>query len=234
MQKNETYIGKILTLNHDKKFGFISHKDFTSNLYFRINESNKNLTRNDLVAFSVEKLTIGLRAILVRKAYTNKYGVTFFPRPNQTHIHSDLDAFIPLIYDSIKDYTQEFLEKEINFDFTTGFSECVETTIDDYIVYAIRKGRLGHTRLVLNKPKAQTNSIFFVVKLTDIGYMFITFYCGTKAAREPYDIFATTADLEFWKNHALIYDEDKILPDTFTTIEPWVINCNAISTIKSC
>jgi hypothetical protein len=129
-----------------------------------------------------------------------------------------------MIYDFVKDYSEDFIEKEITFDFAIGKSICFQTNESDTIIYAKRKNRNGHSRFVLNKSPLETNSIFVVLKKTEIGYLIITIYCGRKAHREPFDPLATREDFKFWQSHALMYNENEILIDSITTECPWDLN----------
>lgn len=229
---NKTYAGDILSINHEKGFGFIRHKEYPLNLYFKVVESNKTLLVGDKVVFSITALQTGFIANSVRKIYTNNHGILFFARPNQSHLHLSLDNSLSLIFNTIENYDEEFIDEEFILDRKTGVSECVKTSDGDKIVYAIRKGRLGHSRLIMNKQLVDTNSLFLVVKRTEIGYLIITFYAGSRAAREPFDPLATEEDLLFWRKHALVYDETKIITDSLTTIEPWILNKTSISNLK--
>jgi hypothetical protein len=216
-------IGKVIKILPEKGFGFISSEQYGS-IYFKVEDNSVILKVNDLVSFSLDKQCASLQTKFVRKIYVNSYGIKFMSRVNSTHNHLDLDKILPMIYDFVKDYSEDFIEKEITFDFAIGKSICFQTNESDTIIYAKRKNRNGHSRLVLNKSPLETNSIFVVLKKTEIGYLIITIYCGRKAHRELFDPLATREDFKFWQSHALMYNEKDILIESITTECPWDFN----------
>ncbi len=232
MQSNKLCVGKVKMINYDNGFGFIKSDKFPENIYFKTSGLINTLAKGELVGFEVKNSVKGPIALFVRKIYTNLHGIHFISRPNHRHIHLDMEKYMSSIIDTIDNTDNEFIEKEIYFEEIVGFSECVETNSSDQIFYAIRKGRIGHSRFVKNRNATATNSIFIVLKRIEIGYLIITVYCGERAAREPFDPLATLNDLEFWKIHALVDNEDHILPDTLTNESPWVLNLPSISNIN--
>ncbi len=62
--------------------------------------------------------------------------------------------------------------------------------------------------------------------------LIITIYIGRKAGREPWDEYAQPSDLEFWENHALIYNLQDIIEGSELSICPWVLNKPSISRLK--
>lgn len=215
------FIGQVVKIFPKKGYGFISSSHQKENIYFKVTDNLTNLTENNIVAFVLEEHGANIEAKLVRKVYINNSGIKFMSRVDQTHNHVDLDRFIPIIYDFVKDYKEDFIEKEFTFDFVTGTTVCFPTDTSDNIVYAMRKNRNGHSRFVLDKVPKETKSIFIVLKKTNIGYVIITIYCGKKAPREPFDKLSTAEDLKFWQTHALLFDESNVINGSITTDCPW-------------
>lgn len=218
-------LGKVLSINQDKGYGFILSNAVNKNIYFR---NEQGLEVNDKVVFKLEESERGLKARLVRRVFQNDYGIRIFARPNVHHIHLDIASIIPMFFEEISDYEEEFLEREFVFEQPIGFTECLKVDEHDEVIYGIRKGRLGHTRFVLNRQAQQTNSLFVILKKVELGYMIITIFKGKKAAREPFDPLATEEDLKFWQNHALVFDSEIIIEGSQTQTCPWVLNQHAI------
>jgi hypothetical protein len=217
-QKDEL-TGKIVKLDFEMGFGFIRSDVDGVDYYFKLANSVAGLCKNDSVIFLLEKSV----ASAVRKIYINSHGVRFYSRINQNHVHLLLEEYLPLIIDNITNYDKEFLELETNLTFYVGKSDCVETDESDSIIYAKRKGRTGYTRFVLNREPIDCNSVFLVLKRTEIGYLIITVFVGKKAGREPWDLFSTNEDVEFWENHALVFNKENIVDDSLTTECPWKV-----------
>jgi hypothetical protein len=150
-------------------------------------------------------------ASALRLFYTNEYGIKFYPRVNQYHIHLMLDKYLPDLIKNIKDNEENILEVEFEYPVVIGKTVCVKVDQNDSIVYAIRKGRTGYTKFVKNRNAEDCNSVFAAFKRTSFGYLILTVFVGKKAGLEPWDKFATNEDILFWQNHALIYDSNDIV-----------------------
>lgn len=118
---------------------------------------------------------------------------------------------------------------KIKFPFRVGCCNCVETNLNDEIVFAKRRGRDTYTRFVKNKKSEIVNSVIFILKKNreKIGeYYLITAFPGTESFKEPEDLNIKSREelaecLEFWQNHALIYDEEIIDIDTIKSHCPY-------------
>jgi hypothetical protein len=70
------------------------------------------------------------------------------------------------------------------------------------------------------------------LKKIESVFLIITTYIGKKAAREPWNEFATQSDLSFWNNHGLLYDLEVILKGSEAKSSPWVLNHHALCKMK--
>ncbi len=127
----------------------------------------------------------------------------------------------------------EIIEYEYEFPFEIGKTNCIKTTFENKIIYAIRKGRIGHTRFVMDSAPIGCKHVFLVLKKIEEGYLILTIFIGKKAAREPWDEQANLEDLEFWQNNALIFNQEEIIEGSETTESPWILNQPSICKIKS-
>jgi hypothetical protein len=99
-----------------------------------------------------------------------------------------------------------------------GYCNLVETYEKDEIVYAKRVNREIYTRFVKNVVPEPTNSAVFILKKNankSGEYYLISMFPGYQNHKEPEDINIGSKEelinsLEFWKNHALVYDESTI------------------------
>lgn len=225
-------IGKIIHINFDKGFGFVSSKT-TQNYYFKIRDCNYHLNKYDIVYYEVEETTKGICAKFIRKTFLNNSGLIFVPRINSQHIHLDLDKYLPEVINEVKsDNYEDIIELEYKFPYKIGQTHCLQTHSNDNVIYGIRKGRLGHSRFVLNSYPQDCNHLFAIFKKTEEVHIILTIFIGKKAAREPWDEQATYSDLLFWQNHALIYDEQIIIPGSELKECPWVLNMHSICKIN--
>jgi len=208
------HFGRIIRLSDN--YGFVKSEITSKDYYFRYDSSQSKFCINDNVVFLLYQTQSNETASALRIFYTNDSGIKFYPRVNQNHIHLLLEKYLPDIIRNIKDNEHDILEIEHEYPYNIGKSSCVKTDENDSIIYAVRKGRTGHTRFVKNKNAEDCNTVFAVFKRTTIGYLILTVFVGKKAGREPWDKFATYEDIKFWDNHALIFEHKEIIPGTET------------------
>lgn len=221
MKKSIEYIGKLVQINEDKGSGFVKSEFDDTKYYFTSNSTSETLRINDEVAFLLENRKTGKIATAIRKTYTNRHGIKFIPRVDNSHIHMEVDQNTEKLFEKIPSLDKDFIEIEHKFPFTIGKTTCVRTTEDDTILYAIRKRRNGHSRLVLDRKPMDTNHMTGVFKKSKDHYVIITLFNGEKSGKEPYDKNATKKEIEFWENHALIYDTVEIIKESETSTCPW-------------
>lgn len=124
---------------------------------------------------------------------------------------------------------KDFEIKTIEFDEDIGYSSLVTVTEDDDIVYAKRKGRSTYTKFVRNKKKELVKSVVFILKRRRRNkdqYYLITMFPGVGNYKEPEDINIKNErelkdSLEFWCNHALVFDEEIIKVDSLESECPY-------------
>ena len=134
---------------------------------------------------------------------------------------------------------ENFFEEEITLEQGEGHALCVRTSEDDDVVYVRRKkpnGQLfpGYSRLVKNRSPEPCNTMVLAFKRKDNGeYIVVMAHFGTLDTSFPepwdYDYFSKRKDpegerdraVEFWSNHALLYDHFNLDPSTEITECPW-------------
>ncbi len=141
----------------------------------------------------------------------------------ESHLHNTeaLLQKLPEALLKIKPNGREFFIESVDFQKEIGRSNCVETRVNDHVVYAQRKGRVGMSRFVKNREAEPTSQITVVLQKAREGYIIITAFVGPKAEREPWDPRANQKARAFWEKHALIYGKEEIVPGTETEKCPW-------------
>ncbi len=118
-----------------------------------------------------------------------------------------------------------FMIKELDMKTAIGYDKLVKLQDTDGVVYAKRIHRTGYTRFVKNKQAALTDKMVIVLsqnRNNPNAYYLVTAYPGKICCKEPQDPHISTnqelmACLDFWKQHALIFEEESI--DTSTIKE---------------
>ena len=149
-------------------------------------------------------------------------GEKVFDRWN-SHLNDNAELFelLPETLLKINSANQEFFVESIDLGREVGKSLCVETTTEDEIIYAQRKGRAGLTRFVKNRQADPTSFVTVILKKAEDGYVVITAFIGPKAEREPWDnnikddSEQDAADT-FWNTHALLWDKEAVIFGTET------------------
>lgn len=232
MEESIDHFGVIKMIDINKGFGFISSDTDDKEYYFKLRSLHEPVKPNDIVAFIIKTNKFDSHADAIRKIYTNDHGVKFIPRINRKHIHAGVESFLPDIYEQITEFSKESIKRDFQFPTIVGLSDCVTTVDNDIIIYAIRKGRLGYTRFVINREPEPTRWITIVLRKLSSYYQVISCYFGRKAGPEPWDSYATSEDLEFWSHHALIYGNEEIVDGSKTYENPWVLNQPAICKVR--
>lgn len=228
------HLGYISKIDTNRNFGFVKSDIDNNSYYFNTKKINENLKLFDKVAFLVSNESTNNIATAIRKYYINKIGIKFIPRIDSTHNHIDIDFFLPMIIDRIENADYDHINEEFEFENIVGKSDCIPTKSEDKIIFAIRKGRLGHSRFILNGESVESKFITAVFKKVNTNtYIPLTIFCGRKAACEPYDLHASEKDLSFWKNHALIFHRENIIENSETELCPWNLQKNAISNLNN-
>jgi len=202
--------GKIIRLQNNLGTILSNHNNFIFDIQSHLNKLNLN----DDVIFLVKKNNT---ATAIRKLYTNIHGIEFSARVDASHIHIDLDSYLPALIENISNNVEDNIEIEHEYPHVIGKSQCVRTDNSDTIMYGKRKGRKGYSRFVLNRQPEDCKSVFAIFKKNENGYLIITIFIGKKAGREPWDPNATSSDKVFWENHALILNMETIQAGSLAT-----------------
>ena len=101
-----------------------------------------------------------------------------------------------------------------------GQTSCVTTTESDEIVYAKRLYRDSFSRFVKNRALEDTSFVSVVLFEKEYGYLIWSAWCGRLVPTSPDSTGRMKTSEGFWSNHALVYDESLIQPETVTKIKP--------------
>ncbi|OAA87794.1 hypothetical protein [Clostridium ljungdahlii] len=118
---------------------------------------------------------------------------------------------------------------KIEFEYNIGYCKCIQTKPEDEIVFAKRTGREIYSRLVKNRRAELVKSIVFILnknRNNDEEYFLITAFPASQSFKEPEDLNIKSKNelkecLQFWKGHALIYDENIIDIDSIKDYCPY-------------
>ena len=132
----------------------------------------------------------------------------------RNHLHGSLvsSKILPEALGRMTSLGRDFFDATVEFEDYIGFSVCVETTFQDEITYAQREGRTGLTRFVKNREPDPSKFFTAVLKKIEDGYILITAYVGPKGEPETWDRNATDKSASFWKNHAIVWGKEEIVP----------------------
>lgn len=113
----------------------------------------------------------------------------------------------------------------LNFGRIIGKCECVETTAEDEIVYAIRRERDRHMRFVKNREMSETRELTLILFRHADHWKLVSGWFGGQAAREPQDPNSSPEErieaYEFWTHHALVWGCQRVREETITETCPW-------------
>ncbi len=144
-----------------------------------------------------------------------KSGESVFDR-NRSHLHGTVRDFLAEAFGKTECLGRDFIAEQVDLGRIIGHGGRVKTTDADDIVYARRYGRKGLSRFVLGRSPDPTCYVTIVLKRDGLSedFLCLTAYVGPKSEPEPWDVHATPASLEFWQNHALIWDGEEIVPNS--------------------
>ena len=115
---------------------------------------------------------------------------------------------------------EEWQTHVVEFENSIGFSNCVEVSDQDEIIYAVRKYRDKPSRMVKGYSPQPCNSLIVVLRKSpnSKGAMLVTAFIGEKdcAINTPWGGHLKKGtdeykqSVEFWRNHALIFEGEDI------------------------
>lgn len=146
-------------------------------------------------------------------------GESVIDRP-KSHRHATLtEEVLATALSKVTSKQLSFVEATVTVE-EGGFSNCVETTAADEIVFARRPGRQGYTRFVKGKTPEPTNQVAVILLRGTGRYVLLTAYWGIAGNKEPWDKNAQEKDRQYWKNHAIVLGSEPIDEPTLTTETP--------------
>jgi len=152
---------------------------------------------------------------------TTLNGIKIYAIENNGHMAAHAGITNDLIAKAIKKihYDGPFFMESIEMDTVVGKDNCVTVSEKDTVKLLYRKGREGRTPIVFGKEAEDTNLLTVGIYRDEDGLDTVfTAFSGAKAPREPWDSDISSVEEkseaeEFWRNHALFYDESAIDPN---------------------
>jgi hypothetical protein len=141
-----------------------------------------------------------------------------------SHLHPEVLLLLPEAFERIRLPGEQFMVVQVDFDRIVGNTTCVRTESGNQIVFAQRPKRFGLTRFVMNRKPEPCRSVVVILKKADNladAFALVTAFIGVKPQPEPWDRNATEKSVEFWSDHALVWESEPIIPGTETDICPW-------------
>lgn len=140
-----------------------------------------------------------------------------------SHLHDSATGVLSEALRKTSSDERIFFIEEVDMGCKIGLSVCVPTNESSDIVYAVRVGRDGHSRMVRNQNPLPCDSIVVILKwIEDEGfYILITAFIGKVTEPEPWDRNATERSREFWNSHALVWGQEPVIEGTETSQCPW-------------
>lgn len=215
--------GQILSINPDRKFGFIETEAGEVLFFYLTRLINCTIEIGNYVTFTKvpsKKFDGKFEAVNITRAYLSLDNYYVVNRPFG-HLHEQIVGKLETLVKSINCNGRSFIVDQIDYSYPIGCSICVKVNQEDEVIYAIRKGRKGYTKFVKNRKPESTNSITIVLQKTNDFYTIITAYIGKKAELEPWDERATEGSFKFWEDHALIFGTEEIELISVRTDCPW-------------
>lgn len=140
-----------------------------------------------------------------------------------THIE-DTPKLLSLLQELIP--TLELMKDNIYADYdmgrVVGKTDLIKTTDADEIIYAKRKNRSEYTRFVKGKAPQPCRHVAIVLnKISDNEYDLTSAWIGYAVPMFPHTQHATAESAPFWRQHALAWGTQSVLPGTETDQWPW-------------
>lgn len=151
---------------------------------------------------------------------TTRNDVPVFDRP-KSHLqgHGMPDEVLREALAKVSQTTQ-FEKHILDMGRVVGKTTCVKVGPKDQVVLAVRKRRFGPTPMVFGRQPEPCAKVVVILKKAcdDEGeyFILITAFVGEGSEPEPWDrqLVPGSPDhrraVEFWQNHALLYDEEVI------------------------
>jgi len=148
-------------------------------------------------------------------------------------LRKEVEDLLPEALSKIDAEGRRFICEVVTFNYTIGKSTCVTTSSDDdgNIVFAKRPWDDGLTRFVKNREPELSNKMYIILKKMDDKRDYILIKATIGDAMEPeiwdeksFDLsevpgIARSKSNEFWSSHAIVWDSEKIAPESVVIVE---------------
>lgn len=175
--------GEVKRIHTSNEYGFI--KSNSGDFYFKLKDAQNKIKENDRVRFVANSCEERQWATCIRKVFINREGIQFVPRINSSHLHDDVDYYLPELINNIENLDGQKIIKQVDFPGIIGESSCIPFEEDQPVTYAIRKGRVGHSRIVYGLPPVKSSSITVVLLKVENFFIILSCYIGQKSEVEP-------------------------------------------------
>lgn len=148
-------------------------------------------------------------------------GTPVFDRPD-SHLsgHEEARPWLPKAFAQVKlsDFEQGTWAGVCELGEFLGWSTCVPVSLQDEVIYAVRRGRTGWTRFVRNRKGEPCTSLKMVLRWSPDQEVVLlrTAFIGRNSPPEPWSSGAAESpealqnSRDFWARHALIWDDSVI------------------------
>lgn len=114
------------------------------------------------------------------------------------------------------------IQLEYDMKRNVGYTEVVETNVDDAVFYARQLKGAGYTRFVKNGKTSQSQYITIILERDETGdYEVKNVWIGTFFPAVPGEAGETAASKEFWATHAILYNGQPLIASTITKTCPY-------------
>lgn len=149
---------------------------------------------------------------------TTKNGIDIYAINQDAHMAAHESVTDEMLTEALKlvDYKAPFWMESIDVGHVIGTDNCVSVSESDDVKMLYRKGRAGKSPIVFGREPAKTNLLTIGICHDDDGIDTIfTAFTGVKAPKEPWDPSLKSDEAkqeaeDFWKVHALVFDESII------------------------
>ncbi len=202
------YKGGIVSLNNERKFGYIESIDHPESIWFPMKSLENELKVGDEVVYETRVDRKGEKvADRIRKLFysSNKVPVILgIGSSLQTDIREKLYLLVPhLILESTRD--NFVVEKKLEGH--TGRQLCVKVDEKDKIIYAKPWKKNKYWKFVLERESIPSNILSIRFKKDHGFYIIVSAHYGPGTPAFPWDKNGDFSEsIKFWEHHALVLD----------------------------
>ena len=182
------------------------------------------LKKDDLVLFHIKpspEYPGKYVAKNVRRAFHTKDNRVVTATTN-TIVSASVLEILPMVLKMIECENRESFFEQVIFDYPIGNTNCVEVSKKDKIIYAKKQGGSGnYCKYVKFRLPQLSDTVTVILKKKHDYFSIIDAYIGEKAEPMPLDKKATELSVDYWDNHALIYNPQDVAVSSETRTCPW-------------